>query len=148
MVCLAIVYERITQISGSGCYHHIEKVNQKDRLVNELKNRIYVKIIIMYKRLVEDKTRTYYKRILYETITLTEQLFIKTHYPLYEDIKMQLCDIKLNVVNKQNITDSEEIFERYSIGAIAVKNLEDSDELQARLCDIFWGAVHYNKLSD
>lgn len=102
----------------------------------------------MYKRITENKTRTYYKIILDEAITLIEEAVVKTPCPLYDNILMQLHDIKMNVVKLQEITDSEEVFERYSIGAIAVKNIDDSDELQARLCDIFWGAVHYNKLSD
>ena len=102
----------------------------------------------MYKRLEGNKTRTYYKTILDETISIIEEVVIKTPSPLYENLKRQLLDIKMNVVNQQIFSDPEEIFERYSFGAIAVKNLDDEDELQARLCDIFWGTVNYHMLSD
>jgi hypothetical protein len=42
----------------------------------------------------------------------------------------------------------KQITERYTLGAIAVKNFDESDEIYQRLCDIFGGAIVYHELPD
>jgi len=102
----------------------------------------------MYKRLSEHPTKSEYAKILDETITFVEIYYMDPPTQLIQSIYAQLLDIREFVVKSQSIVDDEEIFERYTLGAYAVKNFEKGNELRERLCDIFGGAMQYEELDD
>ena len=100
----------------------------------------------MYKqRITEHKTKQYYKTILSDTIRmLEEEKSASGGYEMYDDILAELYDVKRNVIDSYNYSDPEEIFEKYTFGAIGVKCLDENDELCNRLSDLFYGAYFYN----
>ena len=49
------------------------------------------------------------------------------------------------VVDNEIIIDSFDIDERYTLGAIAIRYFEEESELRNKLCDIFYGAMHYSE---
>ena len=102
----------------------------------------------MYKKLEEEKTVQYYSELLNNTLSIAERRLTKSQSPLWISIVNQLRDIKEKVIVKQIFSDWEDVYERYTLGIIAIREIPENDEMQARLCDIFWGAVHYNELSD
>ena len=102
----------------------------------------------MYQRLFDNKTKYYYKQILNDTIGIVAGLLEKEHDMLIQNIYDQLADIKKNVVDEYMYSEWEQINERYTLGAIAVKNYEEDDEMYQRLCDIFAGAIMYSELPD
>lgn len=102
----------------------------------------------MYKRLETEKTKQYYNEILDRAFFLSEERLSKEQSVLWNSIVNQLRDIKVTIVEKHELSDWEEVYERYSLGSIAVRELPENDEMQALLCDIFWGAVHYDELSE
>lgn len=102
----------------------------------------------MYKRLATEKTRQYYNKILMRTLFLSEERLLKEQSVLWNSIVNQLRDIKVMIVEKQVLSDWEDVYERYTIGTIAVREFPENDEMQARLSDIFWGAVHFKELQD
>lgn len=97
----------------------------------------------MYIDLSENYTQHNYIIILNDTIRIFEKMVNETPLPLYDNILQQLLDIKENVVEKQNISDPDEIDERYSLGGIAAKNFDENDELKERLFDVFCGACDF-----
>lgn len=102
----------------------------------------------MYQRLSNNKTKAYYKQLLGETIALVSDLLQNESDILTQNIFDQLNDIQKNVVNEGLYSGWEEINERYTLGAIAVKNYEEEEEMYQRLCDIFGGAIVYHELPD
>lgn len=60
----------------------------------------------------------------------------------------QLVDIQKNVVDEGLYSDWEQINERYTLGAIAVKNYYEDEEMYQRLCDIFGEAIIYSEPQD
>ena len=52
------------------------------------------------------------------------------------------------VIENYSFADWEEIHDRYTLGTLAVRDFPEGDEMQLRLCDIFWGAVHYQELEE
>ena len=76
----------------------------------------------MYKqRITEPKTKQYYKTILSDTIRmLEEEKSASGGYEMYDDILAELYDVKRNVIDSYNYSDPEEIFEKYTFGAIGV----------------------------
>lgn len=102
----------------------------------------------MYKRLSENETKSNYRLILCETLALIEKQKEGMPISLCEDIYEQLLDIKESVIDRQIYTSEDDIDERYTLGGIAVKDFDDGDEMQERLCDIFGGASEYNLYPD
>lgn len=102
----------------------------------------------MYKRLSENPTKSEYEKILNETIIVIETFYMDSPSQLIQSIYAQLLDIREFVVNSQSTVDDEEIFERYTLGAYAIKNFEEGNELRERLCDIFGGAIQYEEFDD
>lgn len=102
----------------------------------------------MYYPLSEKKTKHHYKEILEETLSISKDNLNKYNTSLWNSIVNQILDIKENIVQNQTIDDWEEIYDRYTLGTIAIQNFADDDEMQNRLCDIFGGAVHFDELKD
>ena len=102
----------------------------------------------MYTTLSNNRTKAYYREILDSTLEIAEKQLTNNENPLWISIVNQIKDIKENVVNTQSITYWEDIYDRYSLGRIALDYFDDDDEMQDRLCDIFGGAVHYSELPD
>lgn len=102
----------------------------------------------MYIPLIDNKTKSYYRQIIDSTLSIAEDLVKEGGSPLWISIVNQIKDIKENVVDSQSITDWEDIYDRYSLGRIALEYFEEDDEMYQRLCDIFGGAVHYNELPE
>lgn len=102
----------------------------------------------MYHPLSENKTKRYYKELLEETLSIASDNSKKHNTSMWHSIVNQIIDIKENVVQKQIFDDWEEIYDRYTLGTIAIQNFEENDEMQHRLCDIFGGAVHYKEFKE
>lgn len=97
--------------------------------------------------ITENKSRKYYGELVNETLLIAEKRLVSEQTSVWNSIVNQLHDIKEMVIEKQAFTDWEEVYERYTLGTIAAREFSDDDEMQTRLCDIFWGAVHYNELA-
>ena len=84
--------------------------------------------------------------------TLTETYELKNKFPdilIYKSIYNQLCDIEEKFIVKKEFLSDNEIFKRYSLGAIAVKNFDDTVEIYARkLEDIFGSLFSYDKMPE
>ena len=102
----------------------------------------------MYISLIDNKTKSYYRQIIDSTLSIAESQMQESGSPLWISIVNQIKDIKENIVDTQTIADWEDIFDRYSLGRIALEYFEEDDEMYQRLCDIFGGAVHYNELPE
>ena len=106
----------------------------------------------MYTDLEKDYTKARYSQILQETQQIAENKISLN--PQTKDLEMwisiikQIEDIRDKIVESQILFDWDEIYERYSIGAIGLDCFEDDDEMQMRLSDIFHGAVHFQELKD
>ena len=100
----------------------------------------------MYRQLSDNKTKLHYKEILNETLLIAEEHLSLEQTTLWNSIVNQLRDIKEKVVEKQTFTGWEEIYDRYTLGAIAVRDFSDNDEMQDRLCDIYSGAIDYSSM--
>lgn len=99
----------------------------------------------MYQRLSENYTKMYYLNILENTRQIILNILNQEKTPLWNSILSQIEDIQQKINNKI-IEDWENVYERYSLGTIAVKCFSDNDEMQLRLMDIFFGIVHFNEL--
>mgnify|MGYP007056261469 CR=1 FL=1 len=100
----------------------------------------------MYQQLSSKKTKSHYKRILKDTIAIVAHLLEQAPDSLTQNIYDQLLDIQKNVVDEKIYSGWEQINERYTLGAIAVKNYEEDEEMYQRLCDIFGGAILYSEM--
>ncbi len=104
----------------------------------------------MYTRLFLNRTKNKYKEIL--NIALNETRLLVERNPemgIYKVIYDQLTDIKDNIIIKNKIFTENEIFNKYTLGAIAVKNFDiEHDEYGQKLSDIFGGAVDYHQMPE
>ncbi len=104
----------------------------------------------MYIGLENDYTKNRYSQILNETMLIAEHKLSQNQQDedidMWISIKTQIEDIRKNIVESQVLYDWEEIYERYSIGTIGLNCFDGNDEMYMRLCDIFYGAVHYHEL--
>lgn len=100
----------------------------------------------MYKSLMKNPTREYYRVLLDEALINAENRLKVEQTSIWNSIVNQLRDIKEMVIEKQAIAGWEDIYGRYTLGTVAIRELSENDEMQKRLCDIFWGAVHYTEL--
>ena len=102
----------------------------------------------MYSRFTKIPTKKEYQQVLEDTIAFITQLSIKESAPIYPYIVNELNDIyQVIILNKTNL-DSDDISEKYDIGAISIQYFEESEEIHQRLCDVFYGTVHYQELND
>lgn len=102
----------------------------------------------MNRRLAETPSKQEYRQYLNETISFVEELLAKTPFELYEEILAELRDIKSYVVDYPIISGWDQVNERFSLGSIATKNLEEGTELRDRLCDVFAGATEYAEMKE
>ena len=98
----------------------------------------------MYDNSIEIGTKKQYRFVVDETINMLNNL--RNYSPAYEEMYYQLLDLRKNVIEEQSLLDPDDIDDRYSFGGMAVKSFEEGDELRERLCDILWGALHFNEL--
>lgn len=99
----------------------------------------------MYQRLSDNYTKKYYLNMLESTRQIILNILNQEKTPLWNSILSQIEDIQYKIKNKI-IEDWEDVYERYSIGTIAIKCFSENDEMQLRLMDIFFGIVHFNEL--
>lgn len=100
----------------------------------------------MYKRFFEMPTKSAYCQVVEDTIAYVKEISEINDDPIYPYILNQLRDIYREVITNNSIHDSEDVYDRYDIGAIGVRYFDENDEMHERLCDIFYGAVHHNEL--
>ena len=98
--------------------------------------------------LPENASKADYQRLLNETIDIFQFRSNNEDDELSRIILEQLLDIKENVVDLEVLTEWDEINERYTLGGIAIREFPKDEEMQLRLRDIFWGAVHYAELEN
>ncbi len=104
----------------------------------------------MYLRLSKKMTKKYYKEIVNETINETKSYLIKfPDVTIYRVIYNQIMDIKINVIEKGIVFTQDEVFKRYNLGAIAIKNFDvEFNEYGQKLSDISGGSYRYWGLPD
>ncbi|MDI1257331.1 MAG: immunity protein Tsi6 family protein [Flavobacterium sp.] len=104
----------------------------------------------MYTRLYLNRTKKKYRETL--EMALAETLFLTQRTPsmtMYKVIYDQLVDIKENIILKNVVFTEDEIFGRYNLGAIAVKNFEvEEDEYAQKLSDVFGGSIDYYQMPE
>ncbi|WP_312901930.1 immunity protein Tsi6 family protein [Chryseobacterium taichungense] len=92
----------------------------------------------------EVTTQKEYKNLLNELSVESKNFADK--YPqvsIYKSIYNQINDIKNAISNNIRLSENE-IYERYSIGAIAIKNFDCDQEIFGRkLQDVFGGLFEY-----
>lgn len=104
----------------------------------------------MHIRLNNNRTKKYYKEILNQTILQTKEL-LKTspQIQIYHSIYNQLIDILEEVVKNNNVFSENELYARYSLGALAAKNFDlENDEYAQKLSDSFGGTFDYHKMPE
>ncbi len=104
----------------------------------------------MYTRLFLDRTKSKYNKIIAEAILETKALMEKfPEISMYKSIYDQIVDIQDQIIIKKIIFTEAEIFDRYSLGSIAVKNFDiENDEFAQKLSDIFGGSIDYSTMSE
>lgn len=100
----------------------------------------------MYKRFSEMPAKSVYCQIVEDTIAYVKDISDRNDDPIYPYILNQLKDIYREVIINNSICEPEDVYDRYDIGAIGVRYFDENDEMHERLCDIFYGAVHYKEL--
>ena len=88
-------------------------------------------------------TQNSYNQLVNETLIIAENRRSLEQTTIWNSIINQLRDIKIMVIEKKTFKDWEEIYERYTLGTIAIHEFSEGDEMRTRLCDIFGGAVDY-----
>lgn len=85
-------------------------------------------------------------KLINEALDLVNPLASISNDSVYPLIAAQLIDMKENVVQLGIPFDQDEINQRYSLGALATKNLDPSDPLYRKIVDIFYLASHINEV--
>lgn len=100
----------------------------------------------MYTRLNKNRNKKYYTKIVGIAIEETERLLKQSpEITMYSVILNQLIDIKENIIDNNIVFSESELYRRYTIGAIAVKNFElENDEYAQKLSDVFGGTFDYD----
>ena len=105
---------------------------------------MYLKINKMKDKYIEVNTKKAYKDLLKSMLKETNDYL--TRFPeltLYHSISSQIADI-IHVIDENIVLEEQQIYDRYSLGAIATKNFDAQNELYARkLQDIFGGLFDY-----
>ena len=102
----------------------------------------------MYTTLSDNKNKQHYKKIVDDTLLIAEKRLEERNIYPWNSIENQLKDIQAMVIEQYSFSDWEEVYDRYTLGTLAVQEFPEGDEMQSRLCDIFWGAVHYQELEE
>ncbi len=95
-------------------------------------------------QIIEANTQKAYKDLLESMFK--ETCDYRTKFPeiaLYSSIANQIVDI-IRVIGSGIVLDEQQIYEKYSLGAIAAKNFDCGSDLYGRkLQDIFGGLFEY-----
>jgi len=104
----------------------------------------------MYTRLNNNRTKEYYREILNQAISKTEELLkMSPQIQIYHSIYSQLVNILEEVVKNNVVFSEKELYEKYSLGAIAAKNFDlEHDEYAQKLSDSFGGIFDYDKMPE
>lgn len=104
----------------------------------------------MYTRLHTKRTKKYYREIVDLAIEETKNLMeMSPKVAIYLSIYNQLVDIKQNIIEENKVFSRFELYKRYSLGMIAVKNFdENADEYAQKLIDSYGGTFDYNKMPE
>lgn len=104
----------------------------------------------MYIRLNEHRTKNYYRKII--SLATKETQILKEMSPvvvIYSSIYDQLLDIYENIIKNNIVFTEDELYSRYTIGAIAVKNFDlENDEYAQKLSDSFGGTFDYFQMPE
>ncbi len=100
----------------------------------------------MYIRLNSEKMRQVYRDSLNLATQKTEELIkLFPEIPMYHSIYNQLLDIDEKIVKNTIVFSENELYKRYSLGHLAVKNFDyENDEYAKLLIDIFGGVFDYH----
>ncbi|MFY7845874.1 immunity protein Tsi6 family protein [Chryseobacterium gambrini] len=104
----------------------------------------------MYIRLNSEETKKSYRDTLNLAIQKTEELIkLSPEIPMYHSIYNQLLDINEKIIKNTTVFSENELYKRYSLGHLAVKNFDyENDEYAKLLIDIFGGAFDYHVSSE
>jgi|GEM_PF-92372 len=104
----------------------------------------------MYIRLNSEKMRQVYRDTLNLAIQKTEELMkLFPEISMYHSIYNQLLDIDEKIVKNDIVFSENELYKRYFLGHLAVKNFDyENDEYAKLLIDIFGGAFDYHSSSE
>lgn len=104
----------------------------------------------MYTRLHTKRTKKYYREIVDLAIEETKNLMeMSPKVAIYASIYNQLVDIKQNIIEENKVFSRLELYKRYSLGMIAVKNFdENADGYAQKLIDSYGGAFDYHKMPE
>ena len=104
----------------------------------------------MYTRLEEKKTKKRYREVVDLAIEETKSLMeMSPKITMYHSIYNQLIDIKSEIIDQHKVFSRFDLYRRYSLGAIAVRNFdENSDEYAQKLIDSYGGAFDYHKMPE
>lgn len=102
----------------------------------------------MYENFKNIPTRSQYNKVLAETIEYFKANENGLPNELNVHVLEQLNDIIEHLDNYESLGDTDDIDQRYDLGAIAVNWLEEGSEAQQRLSDVFWGVIHYLDMSE
>lgn len=99
----------------------------------------------MYTRLSHKRTKKYYREIVDLAIEETQKLLeISPEIAMYRSILNQLIDIKHTIIEQCKVFAVMELYRKYSLGLIAVKNFDETtDEYAQKLIDSYGGAFDY-----
>lgn len=94
--------------------------------------------------------KKYYREIVDLAIEETKILMeMSPKVGIYLSIYNQLVDIKQNIIEENKVFSRFELYKRYSLGMIAVKNFdENADEYAQKLIDSYGGTFDYNKMPE
>lgn len=95
----------------------------------------------------DNKTKANFGLLLDETIITVQKLLKSAPAEIYVVILSELEDIKETIVTLGIPLDEDEIYQRYSLGSIAIKNLESDSDLYKRITTLFYGVSVYSELS-
>lgn len=104
----------------------------------------------MYTRLHTKRTKKYYREIVDLAIEETKNLMeMSPKVGIYFSIYNQLVDIRQNIIVENKVFTKFDLYKRYSLGMIAVKNFDgNTDEYAQKLIDSYGGAFDYDKMPE
>lgn len=104
----------------------------------------------MYIRLNSEKRRQVYRDTLNLATQKTEELMkLFPEIPMYHSIHNQLLDIDEKLIKNNIVFSENELYKRYSLGHLAVKNFDyENDEYAKLLIEIFGGTFDYHSSSE
>ena len=98
----------------------------------------------MYTRLSHKRTKKYYREIVDLAIEETQKLLeISPEIVMYRSILNQLIDIKHTIIEQCKVFSVMDLYRKYSLGLIAVKNFDEATEYAQKLVDPYLSACYY-----